>query len=434
MHASMLMDAESQRYFAHHLKNTGIKITVFSQDLLGKQNLQNYDLILIAEQHLPFLNRGNKTTPTIALIENKQNILALKKKGVFETLTPTASKTEIVLKIRSCLEFKMLISSQKKPEQSCREHRLVNESAAMRAVSTLIEQFSKSDASVLIWGETGTGKELCAEALHQSSNRNSRKLMKVNCAALAEELLESELFGHEKGAFTGAFEKRIGRFEQAHRGSIFLDEIAEINLRIQAKLLRVLSGEGFERIGSNSTVKSDVRIICATNKDLRKMIQQGSFREDLYFRLNILSLKLPPLRDRPEDILPLCNLFLTRFSQKHIKISDNAKQQLLKHSWPGNVRELKNLAERTVLLLSQEQNEIHSFSIEKEQIHQAEEMVPGTKLNLELTERNLILKALHQSQWVQRNAAALLGLSPRALNYRLKRLGITHPDWKRNNQ
>lgn len=231
---------------------------------------------------------------------------------------------------------------------------LLGQSAAMAEVFKLIGRVSQTDATVLILGESGTGKELVAQMLHSNSRRSRSPLVKVNCAALPEHLLEAELFGHEKGAFTGADHLRIGRFEQANGGTLFLDEIGELSLGIQAKLLRVLQDRSFERLGSNQTRTVDVRILAATNRNLETMVQRQQFREDLYYRLNVLRIDLPPLRDRLEDLDLLTQHFLKRLAIQHnfpkLSMSEAAFQKLQSHAWPGNVRELQNTLERAVIL------------------------------------------------------------------------------------
>ena len=219
---------------------------------------------------------------------------------------------------------------------------------------TVVKKVAKSNSTVLIRGETGTGKELIAGAIHHNSPRAARNFVKVNCAALQENLLESELFGHEKGAFTGADKQRIGRFEQADGGTLFLDEIGDMSPSTQAKILRVLQEHEFERLGGTRTMRVDVRLIAATNRDLPPMVQAGTFREDLYYRLNVVSIEMPPLRERKDDIVPLADFFLRRFAgelKKQIDgIEPDAQKLLMRYNWPGNIRELENAIERAVLL------------------------------------------------------------------------------------
>src|ERR671919_1035325 len=232
--------------------------------------------------------------------------------------------------------------------------RIIGSSGALEKVLGIVRKVSKSNTTVLVRGETGTGKELIAGAVHHNSHRAARNFIKVNCAALQENLLESELFGHEKGAFTGADKQRIGRFEQADGGTLFLDEIGDMSANTQAKILRVLQEHEFERLGGTRTIKVDVRLIAATNRDLSSMVAHGQFREDLYYRLNVVTIDMPPLRERKEDILPLAMWFIRRFSSELKKKLDGcdteAQKMLMRYNWPGNIRELENAIERAALL------------------------------------------------------------------------------------
>src|SRR5690606_32979073 len=234
------------------------------------------------------------------------------------------------------------------------EGRIVGRHPLMVDALRMAEQVAPSRASVLVVGETGTGKELIAELIHRSSPRAPRALVRLNCAALTESLLESELFGHERGAFTGAVGRREGRFEQADGGTLFLDEVSEIPLSTQVKLLRFLQERTFERVGGNETLQVDVRVIAASNRDLRKLVAEGRFREDLFYRLNVVCLEIPPLRERKEDILPLSTFFLSRYAEENARkiegFDEDALAALQRHNWPGNVRELENAIERAVVL------------------------------------------------------------------------------------
>ena len=303
----------------------------------------------------------------------------------------------------------------------------------------LVEKVANSSTSVILLGETGTGKELLAGAIHYNSPRARNAFVRVNCATLPDTLLESELFGHERGAFTGAEKLRIGRFEQGNGGSVFLDEIADVTLPTQAKLLRVLQEHEFERLGSNRTIKVDVRIIVATNKDLEREIAEGRFREDLYYRLNVVTIKIPPLRDRESDVEPLAEFFLNKFSKalnKKIRKLDASALRLLKgYHWPGNIRELENTIERAVLMAETDVITPEDLSLPfKPELKPSQTVIriPPGGLQWEEVEKDMILQALSTSSWVQKEAAKLLGLSTRVLNYKIKQFGITHPTWKQN--
>jgi DNA-binding NtrC family response regulator len=300
----------------------------------------------------------------------------------------------------------------------------------------MIEQVAPSRASVLIHGETGTGKELVAEMIHRASPRARAPLVRLNCAALSESLLESEIFGHEKGSFTGAVSRREGRFELAASGTVFLDEVSEIPLPTQVKLLRFLQERTFERVGGNETLKVDVRILAASNRDLRQRIAEGLFREDLYYRLNVVTLEIPPLRERVSDIPELALFFLRRYAQENGKrldaFSDDALRALAAYAWPGNVRELENAVERAVVLCDGPRVEARHLpaSIHAEAPTDALPPIPGTTI-YDL-ERFAILRTLEACKGSTSKAATILGISPRKIQYKLHEYGSStphpHPD------
>ena len=303
---------------------------------------------------------------------------------------------------------------------------IITKSPKFRKVLKDIEQVASTDSTVLIQGETGTGKELIARAIHNNSNRSGRALIKVNCAALAPELIESELFGHEKGAFTGAYNKKAGRFELAHKGTIFLDEIGELPLNLQVKLLRVLQEGEFDRLGGTKTIKTDVRVIAATNRNLEKAVEKGDFREDLYYRLNVFPVFVPPLRERKEDIPLLVHYFVKKYASKtgrQIKeTSEKVLKSLTEYNWPGNVRELENIIERAVVLC------VGSRLISGNWIPENKIDTSNEILTLEENERNHIVKALEATNWRvsgQNGAAKLLNMNRTTLESRMKKLGIS---------
>jgi transcriptional regulator with GAF, ATPase, and Fis domain len=310
------------------------------------------------------------------------------------------------------------------------EGALIAESRGMKEILAVIKKVAPTPATVLVTGETGTGKELLATLIHFGSPRAKGPFVKVNCAALHENLLESELFGHERGAFTGAEKLRIGRFEQADKGTIFLDEIGDMSSTTQAKVLRVLQEQEFERLGSSGrSVKVDVRVVTATNKDLRVEVKEGRFRQDLYFRLNVVNLRIPPLRERMDDILPLARFFLDRyavdFKKKVSGFSPEAIEKIRHYAWPGNVRELQNSIERAVLLSDDEI--ISANSLTQEGRVEGEAVTAGDTMNIEELERGAIQRALSATNGIQKEAAKLLGVSPRVLNYKIAEMKI---DWK----
>ncbi len=317
---------------------------------------------------------------------------------------------------------------------------IIAQSKKMEEVFKAIERVSRSKATILIRGESGTGKELVARAIHYGSPRAERPFVKLNCAALPENLLESELFGHEKGAFTGALQAKKGRFELANGGTIFLDEVGDIPVGVQVKLLRVLQERKFERVGGTRTVTLDVRIIAATNNDLEKAVRDGGFREDLYYRLNVVPMYLPPLRDRKEDIPPLVGHFLEQFNSengKMVKLSAAAMDVLMEYDWPGNVRELENCIERMVVMAQRDVIAPEEIPIPINPF--APQPLPSLRVasasptprRLDDIEREQIILALGQCGGSQSKAAALVGLSPRQLGYRMKKYRID-PTGKRS--
>jgi DNA-binding NtrC family response regulator len=319
-----------------------------------------------------------------------------------------------------------------------RRDRILGASPALVEAVALAERVAPTRSIVLLLGETGTGKELVAGLIHAASPRADGPYVKVNCAALPETLLESELFGHERGAFTSADRTRVGRFEQADGGTLFLDEVGDMSLATQAKLLRVLQDQEFQRLGGTRVLKTDVRIVAATNRDLAAAIADGSFREDLYFRLNVIAIELPPLRGRPGDVETLAWHFLGEFGRdvgRHREgFSAPALERLRSHAWPGNVRELRNVIERAVLLSDGAQ--IEAADLQLEVRPEAQEgwapALPGGGLALAEIERAVVLEALERTGFVQKEAADLLRISRRKLNYKIQSMGITHPSWRRN--
>ena len=309
---------------------------------------------------------------------------------------------------------------------------MVGHNRSMRMVFEQVRQVAKWNTTVLVRGESGTGKELIANAIHYNSPRTNGPFIKLNCAALPDTLLESELFGHEKGAFTGAINQRKGRFEQAHGGTIFLDEIGEISPAFQAKLLRVLQEGEFERVGGVKTQAVDVRVVAATNKDLESEVQQGIFREDLYYRLNVMPIQMPPLRDRAEDIPDLAHFLVNKIGKgqgRKLVIADNALGMLMRYDWPGNVRELENCLERASVMSEEGRIDRHAINLTGLQ-SSAPSSVSSSSVGSvdiddpDLDERERVIAALEQAGWVQAKAARLLGMTPRQIGYRIQTLNI----------
>jgi transcriptional regulator with GAF, ATPase, and Fis domain len=307
----------------------------------------------------------------------------------------------------------------------------------MQEVFRIVDKVASSNATVLIQGETGTGKERVAEAIHMASPRRDNPFVRMNCASLPDNLLESELFGHEKGAFTGADQMRIGRFELANDGTLFLDEVGNMSPSTQAKVLRAIQNQEFERLGGSRTMKVDVRIIAATNVNLETAIKEGRFREDLYYRLNVVNLPIPPLRDRREDILPLAEHFLRHFGQemrrKSTGFTPEAVKALQEYRWPGNVRELENTVERAVLMCDGEAIRPTDLTLlDREHSINMTPQLAIDLLNLEQLEKTALLEALKRCNWIQKEAAKLLGVSSRVMNYKVHKHGITHDRWSKN--
>jgi DNA-binding NtrC family response regulator len=313
------------------------------------------------------------------------------------------------------------------------EGALVGEHPTMLHVFKLIGRVANTDEAVLILGESGTGKELVSAAIHDNSVRSAQPFVKINCAALSSTLLESELFGHERGAFTGAVARRAGRFEQASRGTLFLDEIGDLDIGLQAKLLRVLQTGQFERVGGNETLQCDVRVIAATHRDLRRMIDEGQFREDLYYRLNVVTIDLPPLRARREDIPLLADYFVRQLGRKydwpHLVLAPQSVQWFVEQSWPGNVRQMQNVLARAATLAGGRAVLLEHLQPANDRFQPAEpdeEVETDCTLReiLSATERRVIARALHQTGWNRTRAAQQLGISRRQLFDKIRQYGL----------
>jgi DNA-binding NtrC family response regulator len=410
--------------------------------VISSSNLQDCNICELFEEDSPV----SANTMVIVTAENKNLNAAVNaiRKGAFDLVRHPLCLNELQIKVGQALEVKRL----KNELQNLRGERniiyhpknFIGESRNIRRVFRIVEKVAQSNSSVLLTGETGTGKELVAGAIHYNSFRRDNPFVKVNCAALPDQLLESELFGHEKGAFTGADKRRIGRFEQADGGTIFLDEIGDMSLTTQAKLLRVLQEKEFQRVGGNQTIKVDTRIITATNKDLYHEIEQRRFRQDLLYRLNVVTIEIPPLRERKGDILLLTYFFLKKISgelkKKNKELHPLAIRALVEYSWPGNIRELENTIERAVLMSEEDTIYLEDLNLPQQQNSVEWDVdairIPATGIHLEEVERKVILQALKMCDWVQKDAARFLGISQRVLNYKIKRFNITHPRWRKH--
>ena len=350
--------------------------------------------------------------------------------GAYHYVNKPINLDELKLNIKKALENYHLLAENKylkeELEEQYKDVRLIGESRAIKEVLSTVTRVAKSKSTVLIRGESGTGKELVARAIHALSDRAEKRFIAVSCAALPETLFESELFGHEKGAFTGAIRRKEGRFELADGGTLFLDEVGDIPLETQVKILRAIESQEFERLGAKETLKVDVRIISATNQDLEKKINEGTFREDLYYRLNVISIFVPPLRERRDDLMLLVDHFIKKASQKCGKsikgITTQVKDIILDYDWPGNVRELENAIERGVVLSRADvidKTDLPYFGLMK-----SRENIPSSNLTLKDMERNHILNTLRITEWNLGKTAEILGIHRNTLRLKMKEYGI----------
>ena len=363
------------------------------------------------------------------------------KLGAYDYITKPLKIEEITIVIQRALEHrKLTLENEMLRRQLKRKYKfdnIIGDSDNMQEVFRLIEKIANTDSTILIYGESGTGKELVARAIHFNCDRRDRPLIPVNCGAIPEELLESELFGHEQGAFTGATRTRIGRFELGNGGTIFLDEIGDMSPALQVKVLRVLQEHEFERVGGMKTIKVDIRVIAATNKDLEKNVADGKFREDLFYRLNVIPIQLPPLRERKSDIALLASHFIQVYNEKNkhriTGVSSEAMELLQNYEWPGNVRELENMIERIVILKGEGMAEPDDLS-EKVLASTPRSLHPrikipenGISFNTAITEfeRELILQALNRTNWVKNKAAKLLNLNRTTLVEKMKKINLS---------
>ena len=382
--------------------------------------------------------------PTVVIIMTAHGTITsaveAMKLGAFDYLTKPLDKEELMVVLKKAIERVRLLRENYLLKQELMEHsgikNVIGASASMEEVFRIVKKISSSNTQVLILGESGTGKELIARAIHYSSPRSVKPFMAINCAAIPEHLLESELFGYEPGAFTGALTRKLGLFEVAHEGTLFLDEIGDMPVLMQSKLLRVLQEKEIRRIGGRENIKVDVRIITATNKDLSESMKKGEFREDLFYRLNVITIPLPPLRERVDDIKPLVEYFIAKCNREFGKriggIKDNALELIKSYHWPGNVRQLQSVIERAVLLGDDEiitvkdlSDEITKPALIPEQI---DIDLPETGINFEELEKELLIKAMKKSNGVVAKAAKLLGMSYKTFWYRWEKFGISKKD------
>ena len=419
-----------------------------AEEGLRKFKQQPSDLILLDIQ-LPGISgieaiaKFKEIDPSVVILmitalSSKEMAIEAIKRGAYDFFGKPYKMEEMEIVVKRSLERRQLERDLRMLREQIGDafhvQNIIGKSGAIEEVLRLISRVADTTATVLIWGETGTGKELIAQAIHQNSPRSDKTMVKLNCAGIPEGLLESELFGFEKGAFTGATERKIGKFEMADKGTIFLDEIGDMNLQAQAKILRILQEMEFERLGGTKPITIDVRVIAATNKDLSQTVKEQAFREDLFHRLNLFSVRKPALRERIEDVPILAEHFLeganASFGRAVGAISSEAMNQLIEYRWPGNIRELKNTIERAVLIADGETLTSKTLPphISKQVDDRPSASAPTTTQDLNETvknvERQLILDALERSDGVQRKAAKMLGITERVLWYKVKKYEI----------
>jgi DNA-binding NtrC family response regulator len=391
---------------------------------------------------LQSLQQVSPDTPIIVIgpQNNTRLIVSAIKAGAFDFVTKPFPTEKIKLSVNQALENRSLkneIDYLRREQDVVYDYdRIIAVSPTMQNVIETIKRLASTDSTILVTGETGTGKSFLSGNMHFNSNRRHKPFIKVNCANIPETLLESELFGHEKGSFTGADKTRTGRFEQANGGTIFLDEFCELGFELQAKLLRAIEDKSFERLGGNKTIHADTRIIAATNRDIETYVREGNFREDLYYRINVLRIHLPPLRERVQCIEPLAHYLLAKLCRSMKKKIESFAPEVLKmfreYPWPGNIRQLSNTVERAILMEDGPVIQPQSISLPKiDALSPTRSKAASLKLSSD-EEKEMISRALENNLWIQKDAARQLGITPRSLNYRIKKLGITHKRWRKN--
>jgi two-component system NtrC family response regulator len=411
------------------LKKEGADLVVTDVRMSGLDGLQVLDEVRKADPNIQVI--------ILTAFGTIEMAVEAMKAGAFHYISKPFNRDELKLTIRKALQLKALerenVALRQELQTRLGLDAIIAESPQMQQLLEMLERVAPTETTVLILGESGTGKELIARAIHANSPRAAGPFVAVNCAAIPENLLESELFGHVKGAFTGAIRDRVGKFEAAEGGTIFLDEIGEMRPELQVKILRCLEERVVERVGDNRPIRVDVRVLAATNKDLTKAIQAGEFREDLYYRLNVVPLQIPPLRERREDIRPLAQHFLQRLgASPRLAIAPDAFKVLETYDWPGNVRELENALERAMIF---HRGDVISLADLPETVRapRAKEAValpvslPEAGLSLEEVEKELILRALQKHEWNQSRAARYLGITRHTLLYRMEKHNIARP-------
>lgn len=457
MHTLLVVDDEPNYLIilSELLSEEGFEVFTAENGVKALRIVQNTDLdLILTDMQMPHISglellkevkKINRDIPVIMITAygEVEKAVAAMQAGAFNYLTKPFKNDELIANINKAVEHYSILTENRRLRDEVKDRysfaNMIGKNKQMQNLYSMIEKVAPTQASVLITGESGTGKELVARAIHFLSLREKKPFISVNCAALPANLLESELFGHEKGAFTGATALRKGRFELADNGTLFLDEIGELDLGLQSKLLRILQEKTFERVGGVTELRVDVRIVAATNKDLKEEVDQGKFREDLYYRLNVLQLNIPPLRERSDDIPLLATHFLNKFSAQlqrpNLEISPAAMRVLIGLPWEGNVRELENTIERASILCSDDTIGPEDVQSDEPIVHQSSnsasfqlngQLPPGTRLPdmLNAIERELLHNALEEADHVQARAAKTLGITKSLLQYKMKKFGL----------
>ena len=434
----MILKNDYEVILAKNAEEAFLQIKAHSPDVIL------LDIILPDLDGLKVLDQIKQNDPDMVVImitatKTVKTAVEAMKLGAYDYVTKPFDIDELRLIISRSLSTKALEQEVKYRREEMDKNfdfgNIIGKSKLMKEIFKVVKQIADSKSTALIMGESGTGKELISRAIHYNSNRKNYPFVTINCAAIPETLIESELFGHERGAFTNAIERKLGRFEVAHQGTLFLDEIGELSLATQAKTLRFLEEKEFNRVGGSKTIKVDVRLITATNKDLNQLIKKGSFREDLYYRINVVPIVIPPLRDRKEDIPVLIDHFINKFNIENNKtvkgFNKEALELMMQYEWPGNVRELENLVERVIALTFNEHIQLSELPLSFKnipKINGLKESVLDGKVSFiqaeEEFEREVILDALKRTNNIQSHAAEILGISRRILKYKMDKLGI----------
>lgn len=431
-------EAAQREMLAGYLEKNGYKVSTAGSGKGGLElckdtffELALVDLKMPEMDGIQFLKELKKLSPDTEIIVmtaygTMETAIQAMKEGAYDYISKPIDLEELRINIEKILETQSILAENRflkeQIDERYKDLKIIGKSKSIKELLSTVARVAKMDSIVLIRGESGTGKELIARAIHTLSSRSENNFVPISCAALPETLLESELFGYEKGAFTGADRRKEGRFEIANNGTLFLDEIGDISLQMQVKLLRVIETQSFERLGGKDTLKVNVRIVTATNQNLEQKIKEGKFREDLYFRLNVISILIPPLRERKEDILPLVEHFIDKINKKCSKaikgITPSAKDLILKYHWPGNVRELENVIERGLVLC-------RGDVIDKEDLGWmsfAQTQAPSD--SLEDVEKNHILRILKENDWNIGKTAEILGIHRNTLRMKIEEYGL----------